>query len=574
MVDDVTPDQVRARRFDMIRRGYDRAEVDAFLDGVASQLEDLSARVVEAKASALAIGIDDPEALANELKNVGGEVGAVLEAARAAAEGLRTRAAKDAEVWRADAERESTVAVEVATEQSQSMRAAAWNEGTSMLTSAEAESHSVLETAQEESLFMRAEAERDALRLTSDAKRDKEELLRVARLDADTIIEEARTESDGVLAAADKQAEAAQERARALEDRRSELLSELEATRTSISQLEEEIDSRRQALETPDPVPEPEPDARTHHSVDSGSVKIVAPSKVVVLKPVDTDELVADVEAIRSANMSKAKEAAAEEVATEEEVATVAVIAPPPLREVIAVEPVKEPEPVAPEVVTQPVNDSADGSADEISSLFAKLRDDTTEQPTVVAEVAEVDEEPVAEPEPQSEPIVPSKPNPNPKPKPKPKPKPTNASAPEADDAGSPQLADVVPTTSDQDAAAKPSGPLAAQNAALKAVKRSLVDLQNETLEALRTDETWIPEEGFTDRFGESFEAYGASLGVDTAADSGSAFASDLQDAVTSAIDDERGLGSGSRAVASAASKVFRTWRSDEAERRLVALTP
>jgi hypothetical protein len=132
----------------------------------------------------------------------------------------------------------------------------------------------------------------------------------------------------------------------------------------------------------------------------------------------------------------------------------------------------------------------------------------------------------------------------------------------------------VVPTTSDQDAAAKPSGPLAAQNAALKAVKRSLVDLQNETLEALRTDETWIPEEGFTDRFGESFEAYGASLGVDTAADSGSAFASDLQDAVTSAIDDERGLGSGSRAVASAASKVFRTWRSDEAERRLVALTP
>jgi DivIVA domain-containing protein len=564
MVDDVTPDQVRARRFDMIRRGYDRAEVDAFLDGVASQLEDLSARVVEAKASALAIGIDDPEALANELKNVGGEVGAVLEAARAAAEGLRTRAAKDAEVWRADAERESTVAVADATEQSQSMRASAWNEGTSMLTSAEAESHSVLETTQEESLFMRAEAERDALRLTSDAKRDKEELLRVARLDADTIIEEARTESDGVLAAADKQAEAAQERARALEDRRSELLSELEATRTSISQLEEEIDSRRQALEIPDPVPEPEPDARTHHSVDSGSVKIVAPSKVVTLRPVDTDEFVADVEAIRSANMSKAEEAATEEIAPAEEVATVAVIAPPPLREVIVVEPVEEPEPVVPEVVTQPPNDSAGSSADEISSLFAKLRDDTTEQPAVVAEVAEVDDEPVAAPEPQPEPVAPSKP----------KPKRKAASVPEKNDAGSPQTAEAATTASDQGAAAKPSGPLAAQNAALKAVKRSLVDLQNETLEALRTDETWTPEEGFTDRFGEPFEAYGASLGVDTAADSGSAFASDLQDAVTSAISDERGHGSGSRAVASAASKVFRTWRSDEAERRLLALTP
>jgi hypothetical protein len=424
-----------------------------------------------------------------------------------------------------------------------------------MLTSAEAESHSVLETAQEESLFMRAEAERDALRLTSDAKRDKEELLRVARLDADTIIEEARTESDGVLAAADKQAEAAQERARALEDRRSELLSELEATRTSISQLEEEIDSRRQALETPDPVPEPEPDVRTHHHVDSGSVKIVAPSKVVTLRPVDTDEFVADVEAIRSANMSKAEEAA-----PKEEVATVAVIAPPPLREVIDVEPVEEPEPVAQEVVTQPPNDSAGGSADEISSLFAKLRDDTDEQPAVAAEMDEADEVPVAEPEP----VAPSKP----------KPKRKAAAVPKANDAGTTQTAETATTTSDQDAAAKPSGPLAAQNAALKAVKRSLVDLQNETLEALRTDETWIPEEGFTDRFGEPFEAYGASLGVDSAADSGSAFASDLQDAVTSAIADERGHGSGSRAVASAASKVFRTWRSDEAERRLLALTP
>ena len=564
MVDDVTPDQIRSRRFDMVRRGYDRADVDAFLEGVASQLEDLSARVVEAKASALAIGIDDPEALANELKNVGGEVGAVLEAARSAAEGLRTRAAKDADAWRIDAERVSSAALADATEQSQSMRAAAWNEGTSMLTSADAESHSVLESAQEESLFMRAEAERDALRLTSDARRDKEELLRVATIEADSIIEEARAESDGVLAAADKQAEAAQERARALEDRRSELLSELEATRASIGQLEEEIDSRRLALETPEPVPipEPEPDVRSHHSIDSGSVKIVAQSKVVTLKPVDTDEFVADVEAIRSANMSKVEEAK-----PERELETVAVISPPLASDVGApvVEVVDEPEPETKEVAVQPVNVSTAESTDEIGSLFAKLREDTVEQPAVEVENEAVATETVEERETEPQPTETSKPSPKPRAVPKTKPKAT-------DDHVSPPL-EAEPAAESAESAA-PSGALAAQNAALKAVKRSLVDLQNETLEALRTDDEWVPEESLTDRFDEPFAAFGESVGADSAAESGSAFASDLHDAVTSAIEDERGRGSGSRAVASAASKVFRTWRSDEAERRLRGLAP
>jgi hypothetical protein len=445
-----------------------------------------------------------------------------------------------------------------ASEQSQSMRAAAWNEGTSMLTSADAESQSLLETAQEDSLFMRAEAERDALRLTSDSRRDKEELLRAARLEADSIIEEARTESDGVLAAAQKQAEAAQERARALEDRRSELLSELEAARTSISQLEDEIDSRRQELETPEPLPEPEPDARSHHLLDSGSVKIVPPSKVVTLRPVDPDELVADVEAIRSASKAKV-----EEEAPMEEPETIAVIAPPPLREVAAPEPTAVPEP-EPEVVVElaQLSDADDGArTDEIGSLFAKLRDDTAEQPVVSVKAAEPIPKSDLEPEPELAPA--------PKPKATAQSK-TKAAAPKIPEAGGqeadPKAETVVPDT--------PSGALAAQNAALKTIKRSLVDLQNETLEALRGDESWMPEEGFTDRFSEPFTAFGESIGAESAADTGSAFASDLHDAVTSAIEDERGRGSGSRAVASAASKVFRTWRSDEAERRLFALTP
>ena len=352
------------------------------------------------------------------------------------------------------------------------------------------------------------------------------------------------------MIAANKQAEAAQERARALEDRRSELLSELEATRTSISQLEDEIDSRRQALETPEPMPEPEPEARSHHSLDSGSVKIVAPSKVVTLRPVDPDELVADVEAIRSAKAPKAQEPLPVDAPE-----TVAVIAPPPpLVSVATPARVMDAEPASEAVTDVTVASEAvtDSSMDEIESLFAKLRDDTAEQPVV--KLAE------AQPEP--------KPTPKSKPKPKPKTKAgvTHEQQPEVD------AVDAQPTepVSVPDA---PLTPLAAQNAALKAIKRSLVDLQNETLEALRTDETWMPDEGFTNRFEEPFADLGESVDAETAADAGRAFASDLHDAVMSVIEAERGQGSGSRAVASAASKVFRTWRSDEAERRISAVT-
>jgi hypothetical protein len=109
-----------------------------------------------------------------------------------------------------------------------------------------------------------------------------------------------------------------------------------------------------------------------------------------------------------------------------------------------------------------------------------------------------------------------------------------------------------------------------ARNAALRTIKRSLVELQNETLEHLRTDGAWMPSEDFTDRFHEPFADLAATLtGVDDAA-AGSAFGTDLFDAVTSAIERARSSGAGEREVAAAASKVFRMWRSDEAERRVI----
>lgn len=568
MAEEMSAGQAPPRRFDVVRRGYDRAQVDEHLNDLAALVDELRAAAAEAEASTLAIGIDDPEALAQELRRVGEGVASILEAARAAAEGLRTRATTDADNWRMAAEQESASMLDGADEQSKALRGSAWKEGTALLAAAAAEAKAILDAAQQDALFMRAEAERDALRLTSDARRDKDDVLRTARLEAESVLAEARAESDGLLASAHRQAEAAQERARALEDRRSELLKELEATRASIANLEEEIDSRRQELEAPPEEPEPDPDL-SHHDMDVGSVKIVSPSKAVTLRPVDTDELVAEIEALRSSGGA---------ATPKQPVETVAVISPPEPQavppadtapeatapEVAAPVDADQPEPAPAPEVTAPVDTdepepapapastllASDGPVkDEIGSLFAQLR--TVEhngsmpsQPSLLDAVpaTETPERRAAEPTEQRATTAPQ------------------VSALED------QPEDDIEAARDEQG--EPNESLAGRNAALRSIKKLLVELQNETLEALRGDDTWVPPDGFADRFGAPF----VELRQDTGQAAASAFASDLEDSVTSAIEHARAAGKGSRAVASQASKVFRLWRSDEAERRVGAL--
>jgi hypothetical protein len=147
-----------------------------------------------------------------------------------------------------------------------------------------------------------------------------------------------------------------------------------------------------------------------------------------------------------------------------------------------------------------------------------------------------------------------------PEPEPEPQPEPVPAAREVA------QGASVDPVADERAARA------AVRNLALKSVKKSLVELQNETLEGLRTDKGWLPPEGFTEVFTEAFGSVTSPDGTAPTEDQARAFAADLEDAVTSAIEAARSGGKGERAVAAAASKVFRTWRSDEAERRLNAL--
>ena len=151
------------------------------------------------------------------------------------------------------------------------------------------------------------------------------------------------------------------------------------------------------------------------------------------------------------------------------------------------------------------------------------------------------------------------------------------------EDSGRPSTAGAQPTADSRQpedgpqptAAPEPEAPslIPVQNAALRSVKRLLVDLQNDALEHLRTDKAWVPEEEYTDRFGEVFSELATAITGDTD-DRGaaSAFSMDLYDSVSTAIVSARDAGSGDRAIAAVTSKVFRTWRSDEAERRVVSV--
>jgi DivIVA domain-containing protein len=582
MADEVTSGEIRTRQFDVVRKGYDRNQVELFLAQVARQFDTLESSIAEAADNEIALGIDDSEALARELATIGGEIDVILESARSAAEGMRVRATADAETRTSDAKTYVEESTSEADTQAHAARGSAWDEGSSMLEAATEEATSMVEEAETDALRIRAEAEREAIRYTADAKRASEEAIGAAESEAEGILSTSRAESERVLRAASQSAELAQERARALEDRRSELLVELESTRSSIGELETEFESKRQALEEPEPVSAPEYEDRTHQDASGGTVKIISGSKVVPLTPVDADSFVAEVaEMHRSAAEEEPEEEIPEtryQIPEEEEPAeeipetryqipeeeepvldaslpqlaggdveerdrggieeSVASSQPeeeiPETRDQIP----EEEQPSAEEVEPSPVEDS-------IGSLFAQLREDTaaSESESPTASDAESEER-------RAE---------------------SASSAEGASDADSGERR----AEGDFDAENAPPGAslIPVQNSALRTIKRQLVDLQNDALEHLRTDEAWVPTEEFTDRFSEPFSELAIAI-TDDGDDRGAAsvFATDLYDAVSNAVVGAREAGSGDRAIAAATSKVFRTWRSDEAERRVVGI--
>ncbi|MGQ0847978.1 MAG: DivIVA domain-containing protein [Actinomycetota bacterium] len=538
-MDQLTPDQIAGRSFRQTFRGVDPAEVREFLAAVAGQMDEL---IAQRDRLAGRLGEFAERDLKGEFAAVGQEVTAVLEAARAGAEGMRDRAATDAARWRSEAMVEAESERRSAREDAEHLRSDAWSTSEELLRQAQAESRRLKETAERDSLSVLGEAEREAHRLTAAARRESEDLTRGARMESERLNAEAIARHDQTIETARRQAETSQERARALEQRRQELLTELETLRASLSRMEGELDERRTGLglsTAGDEVEEETPALRVARPAEmkredwepGETVRVVRRRRSTQAQPVtDSEEVVEDVRRISQASLvetpSFVEESEPAEAADEVPSASASYLVAPAAES------------------REPADDPPEPNTDELGLIFSRLRG---RQPA------------------KTQPTAPEAPAPPP-----PKPEP---------------LTDTDPL----ELFRRLTMPVT--NRALRSVKRQLTEMQNTALEAIRVSEGgWRPTNNELEDqlrpdlvvlLAESF-----SMGH-TAAEQlvGKSFPRpatpprDEAGPIAAALAQQLELllavehGGSPRDISTAVARVFRGWRTDEAERRLTDLS-
>ena len=597
-----TPEEIRRATFRVVFRGLDQNEVEGYLGRVAAVVEALED---ERQRLASRLGEFAQRDLASEFESVGREVTAVLEAARQAAQTMRDRAVADAARWRSEAVAEAEAMGTRARSEAEALRSDAWSSGSQLLEQVQAEVARMRETAERDVLSIRGEAEREAHRMTSTARREAEEVVRTARMESERLVTDARVEHDDIIATAHRQAESAQERTRALEQRREELMTELESVRATLSGFEGELESRRQGLSEPRTttrvVADESGETRVEEWEEGRTVRIIRPGTDDEHPPEPSvptaDELAAEVASLRDRAQfedvtvrypTREHSVLGEESIEPADVEPAAEASPsgqPPPDPQPSPGPTQEaqadpdPEPVAPEVEPEPEpepepdrgRDATEtggpgesraepqteaATDDDVDDLFRRLRDPGAEgQPGPAESGAGPGEEkpPAAEEDEQPKPgVVASN---------------GNGRHPDPFEVRERLL---LPLT----------------NTALRSVKRTLMDYQNEALDQIRvTDGGWSPDpsalgDDLTAELGRLVdEALGAGyraaaeLGLAAHEPSRHARAPDvtglpdaLVDSLTSALSH---AGAGQRERSAAASRVFRGWRTDEAERRV-----
>jgi DivIVA domain-containing protein len=552
MEPDLAPEEIRGAQFRTVLRGLDTAEVTRYLDRLAGVVEAL---VEQRDRLAARLGEHADRDLKSEFEDVGREVASVLESAREASESMRARASLDAAKWRAEAMSEVETLLREARNDAEALRGDAWATGTELLNQTQVLIRQLRQDAERDVLTVMGEAERDAHRLTSSARREAEEILRSASMDAEKTAAQATKRHDEMIEQAHRAAESAQERTRALEERREELLEELEHARSTLNRLEGTLEERREGLNliaepsssvrivTPTPRHEPEAPPPRGTWQPGETVRIIQSGQRDMADPEPlADELAADLERIKHRDVEQ-EPVAEPTLAPEREPDS-----EPIAEESAAPEPEVEPDRTPPEPPpTQKVSD-------DLGALFAALRGGESEgEDEARREVGTELQGPEPDPEPLS-----ARGSPTP-----------DETAVEASGWMEERETRLLPIT----------------NRALRGVKKSVTEAQNIALDSLRTDEGWKPDGGSlaetlrADLIGLWAESYAAGHAVaeemtgsrlkrpDTPhSDAADGFGRALASAIDGALD---GAGEGLRDRQSAASRVFRGWRTDEAERRI-----
>lgn len=608
---DTTPDDVSRAEFRTVFRGFDPDEVGAFLRTVTDQVTELTAERDRLREQMTAAG---GKALKHEFEQVGREVASVLEQARQAAEAMRERAAAEAARWRSEAMADSDAELRQARADAEQLRGDAWSTAEELLAQSQREAAHLVDEAKAEALRLQGEAERESHRLTSAARRQAEEAVRLARMEAERLTIDAQARHDEIIETATRQSETAQERTRALEQRRDELKKELETVRGALASMEAAMDERREQLgmsttaSSAPPKAERQSEAPPGHWVPGETVRVVRPEQAAgSTEPTGTKtQRIAEGPEIRliSAEELKGRKAPGErdegEPAGERGEAeepgeiepTPEPAAPTHPAEVEATEAIGEPgAPGEEEVVGEGEQAPADEaglleepspaekpqarqqSFDDLVGLFERLRTDTNAEPAQAAP-APVEESGGSDSPREAVEDSPGKPE-------------------------SPAPEHGVPIEPGQDAprsqgemdpfAVRDQLLLPVSNRALRNVKRQLAEEGNVVLEELHQHpDDWAPRgEEIEDKVradlvvlhAESFGAGHAAAERLTGrrltrpqtpkADMAAGFAADLVSDVEHALEEGRAADQGALQLQATVARVFRAWRTDESERRM-----
>lgn len=598
---DFDADQIARHEFGHALRGYDPRQVRAYLEELAGQVAALQRETSEMRAQ---LGAMDDAELEARIDQTAAEIANVLHTARIAAQTLHDKAVDEAETLRLTARERIGKQLRSAEHDAYQLRKAAWETSTKMLDDVAREAAVMKKQADKDTLAIIGEAERTAHRKVSDARREAESRGRASRLEAEKLLVEARARRDELLDEAERATDAAQERVRALERRRDELMRELEAIRAETLAASKEEAVARETFDSSTVKLLPSENARpaADEDDDFDEVRVVPSTGPRWADGSDTVRLIpaGSKPAKPAANDREVDHESLVEELLDDTSERPRIVVPPP-DEPDVDEPVEEPVPADP--AAEDDVDESDQPVETASSEDEPAASEPPEQPVedepVEFESSEDEPaaaEPVAEPEPGQAPTIPAT---------------TAKSGDELgtlfdllrDDPATPQEDRGQPVSEDTavEDLVTPSAPdpeelrdrllLPVMNRALRAIKRALSEVQNGEMERLKDDldgfacdpaplaamidpellilirEAHVAGVEAAAALTKGDDLDRATIARPTELDDG--FAHDASAAVMAAVDAERQAGSGVREATAAVSKVYRVWRSDEAERRV-----
>ena len=555
MTERIPPTQSEEQSFSRSFFGYDALEVRAFVAQMNDQLERLQLHQDSLLSGNGAVNDQD---LAVVIDSAVGDISDVLEAARVAAKKIRDRAEHEASDGLATAAERARKILASAEADAFVVRQSAWDTSTEALESVKTEGARMRTAAERDALEIIGNAERKAHRKLAAARRDSENGIQTAGIESERMLGLARAKGKEIIRAAEDRAETVREQVAALERRHQEMLAEVTAFHAKLEGPSGGSDASQTSTvrvihpgqAEPDdeqPVGVPETPATATSYPDEGvavatartvgwadgteSVRLVETPTVIARVEVDALELADEVARLRREVVAKDADPVSdrEDSREDEEPERVRLVRGPPGspgRTVASRESF---------IGRTWTGVSESGPTDELAALFLELRmkEATTAKATVE----------ISGPERILSPL---------------------------------ELYDrkLLPVT----------------NRALRAVKRQLIDIQGEQIKALDEDpHGWQPErsdlasylihvlsvmerEAFERGYGAAAELTGARLPTprgEVSVRGGEPFISGLFDEVVETVQDARATGRTSRDISRAVARVYRLWRTDEAERRL-----